>query len=123
MEMKDASNANRENNGMVPLLPRPLDICSDSLCGKLLIEGNLEQNTIRFSFEFTGSTALVPVLIDIRAAGKAHRCYCLIQDAGRRIMASPVFTPEFCVGQQFTINAVEAIARFIPKKTEHFENR
>jgi hypothetical protein len=35
-------------------------------------------------------------------------------------MASPVFTPEFCVGQRFTIHAVEAIARFIPKKSGAF---
>ena len=118
--MKNALSANHENGGIVPLVPQPLDICDNSLCGKLFIEGNIEQNTIRFSFEFSGSAAVAPVVIDIWAEGKTHRCYCVIRDAGRRVMASPVFTPEFCVGQRFTINAVEALARFIPKKSGAF---
>ena len=119
--MKDVRNTRPQNGGIIPLIPQPLDICDNSLCGKLFIEGNIEQNTIRFSFEFSGSGTVAPVVLDICAAGTTHRCYCAIRDAARPVMASPVFTPEFCVGQQFTINAVETLARFIPKKAEHFD--
>jgi hypothetical protein len=95
------------------LIPAPLPIKTDALSGTLSIEGDFVRNVIRFRFRFSDPLAAAPVLLAIRAGGKNYRCYCAIRDETEPIMETPVFHPEFSVGQQLIVTAVEPLVRFI----------
>jgi hypothetical protein len=98
------------------LIPAPLSIKTDAVSGMLSVEGDIAHNVIRFRFRFSDPLATAPVLLVIRAGGKNYRCYCTIRDETRPIMETPAFHPEFSVGQQFIVTAVEPLIRFIESK-------
>jgi hypothetical protein len=98
---------------LFPLIPAPLTVKTDTLSGELHIEGNLERNTIRFRFRFADSLEVSPLLIVIDAGSKTYRYYCIIRDVNTPVIETPVFHPEFNVGQQFMVTAVEPLARFL----------
>jgi hypothetical protein len=95
------------------LIPAPLSIRTDALSGTLRIEGDIARNVIRFRFRFSDPLAVAPVLLALRAGGKNYRCYCAIRDETGPIMETPAFHPEFSVGQQFIVTAVEPLVRFM----------
>jgi hypothetical protein len=95
---------------LYPLIPRPIEVNTESISGKLYIDGNIAENTVRFHFEFADPLEAAPVFLSIEAAGKQFHSYCIIRD--ERAVQTPVFHPEFCVGQRFCVKVVEPLARF-----------
>jgi len=91
------------------LVPEPLKINTGLMSGKLFIEGNIFENIINFRFEFSGLFKPAPVLIQIDASGKSFSYYCTIM--ADKSVSTPVFHPEFNVGQQIFITTVEPVVR------------
>jgi len=96
------------------LVPEPLKINTGLISGKLFIEGNISKNIINFRFEFSSSFKPAPVLIQIEASGKSYSYYCTILSG--KSVSTPVFHPEFNVGQQIFITAVEPVVRLLNEK-------
>jgi hypothetical protein len=103
------------NPVLYPLIPRPLEIRTGALEGKLLIDGSIERNIIRFSFVFTRPQELAPLRISVSAGRQGFRYYCLQRDEKTGTTSTPIFEPEFCVGQRFSVTAVEPLAEFSPE--------
>ena len=97
-----------------PLIPKPLAIETESVSGNLFIEGNLGSNYLLFRFHFNQDTMLVPLVISVQAAGKLHQLYCLIMDYSCHTVKTPMFCPEFFIGQKFTVTNVETLVHFQP---------
>jgi len=94
------------------LIPRPIQVESGSIAGKLRVDGNIEKNIVRFRFRFTNAVETAPVCLNIYAAGKKYRFYCTIFENDPKEMVTPVFSPEFTVGQCFILTGVEPLIRF-----------
>jgi hypothetical protein len=107
------SFCNTNDKYLFSLIPRPIEVNTGSVSGKLFIEGNIAENSLRFYFEFADPLEAAPLLLAVEAAGKWYRCYCTIR-SGSAVL-TPVFHPEFCVGQKFTVKAVDPLARFDPE--------
>jgi hypothetical protein len=97
-----------------PLIPRPIPVNTGTLTGELRVDGNIEHNAIQFRFRFTDPCEIAPLLLIVNAAGKTCRYYCTIQDNNAREMVTPIFHPEFNVGQCFTITKIEPLVQFFP---------
>jgi hypothetical protein len=93
------------------LVPEPLKINTGLISGKLFIEGNISKNIIYFRFEFSPAFEPAPVLIQINASEKSYRYYCTI--LADKSVSTPVFHPEFNVGQQIFITTVEPVVLLI----------
>ena len=93
------------------LVPGPILFNGSFLTGKMFISGNLAENALQFRFEYAPFQETAPILIKVQAAGKLYRYYCSIL-SGNSVW-TPVFHPEFCVGQEFHLFAIEPIIQFL----------
>lgn len=96
------------------LVPEPLKINTGLISGNLFIEGNISKNIINFRFEFGSAFKPAPVLIQIEASEKSYRYYCTIMTG--KSVSTPVFHPEFNVGQQIFITSVEPVVLLLNEK-------
>ena len=97
---------------LAPLIPRPILIETNSIAGKLRIDGNIEHNAIQFRFRFYRAVEKAPVCLNIYAAGKTRRYYCTISGKDPKEIRTPVFSPDFTIGQCFRISGIEPLAHF-----------
>jgi len=101
------------------LIPEPIRINTGLINGKLFIDGDIYENIIKFSFEFICSSYTAPVLLLIEAEGKQYRYYCNIRSGAS--VSTPVFHPEFNVGQQFFIINAEPVVQ-LKNETNSLKN-
>jgi len=97
---------------LVSLIPRPIKVENGSIAGKLRVDGNIENNVIQFRFRFTNTDETAPVCLNLYAAGKIYRFYCTIFENNPKEIVTPVFNPEFAVGQCFYLTGIEPLIRF-----------
>jgi len=97
---------------LTPLIPRPILVETDSIVGKLRIDGNIEHNAIQFRFRFYRAVEKAPVCLNIHAAGKTYRYYCTISGKDPKEILTPVFTPDFTIGQCFRVSGIEPLVQF-----------
>jgi len=76
------------------------------------INGNIERNIIQFRFKFVNTVETAPICLSIYAAGKKYRYYCTIFENDSEEMVTPIFCPEFTVGQCFELIGIEPLIRF-----------
>jgi hypothetical protein len=100
------------------LIPRPLSIKTDIVQGMLSIEGNIEHNIIHFRFVFSHKNETSPLCLVINVADSQYTYYCLIRDLDIGTVETPLFHPEFGIGQQFKITAVKPLVDFFPTGTK-----
>ena len=94
------------------LIPHPIPVETDFISGELRVDGNIERNIIQFRFRFTNIPETAPVCLNICTAGKTYRYYCTIPGNDPKEMVSPVFNPEFSVGQCFNLAEIQPLVRF-----------
>ena len=98
------------------LIPRPIPIKTESVEGKLLIEGNIEHNYIRFRFCFSDPKETAPLAVSVKAAGEKYIYNCIIRDYSKHEAQTAVFHPDFFTGQQFMITGVEPLVELAKKE-------
>ena len=104
---------------LTSLIPRPIQVETDSISGELHIDGNIERNTVQFRFRFHNTMETAPVCLTIAASGKTYRYYCTIQEKKYKEIVTPVFCPEFSVCQCFCLKKVETLVTFFPKNQKN----
>jgi len=76
------------------LLPNPLIIRENGICGRLYVDGNLEGNRLLFRFLFDKPEELAPVFLEARIAGKHYRYLLSGRDLANPMVKSPVLIPD-----------------------------
>ena len=97
---------------LATLIPCPIQIETDFIAGKLRINGNIEHNVIQFRFRFAKGFETAPVCLKVYSEGKTYRYYCTILKKATKEMITPIFTPEFAVGQCFRVTGIDPIVHF-----------
>lgn len=109
--------------GLVSLIPHPIPIENGSIRGELRVNGNIEQNIVQFRFRFANTVETAPVCLTVSAAGKTYRYYCTIPETEPPEMVTPLFSPEFSVGQCFCVTEIEPLVCFCKNKPDcKFDN-
>ena len=98
---------------LVSLIPRPIPVDTGSVRGELLVIGNIERNFLQFRFRFSSAAETAPLCLTLSAAGKTYRYYCTIFENDPKEIITPVFSPEFSVGQCFRVSEIEPLVRFL----------
>ena len=101
---------------LYPLIPRPIAVETEAVCGELFIEGSLEYNYVRFRFRFAEPKDVAPLAISVSGEGKEYVYYCTIRDYEKHEAETVVFHPKFCVERQFAVTGIEPLAKFEEKE-------
>jgi hypothetical protein len=94
-----------------PLAPGLVTVKTAALEGKLYIEGSVEGNVLRFCFSFAEGFEASPLRITVKAGEREYSYYCNIETKEKRIMKTPVFCPDFCVGLPWSLEKVEPLVK------------
>jgi len=97
---------------LTTLIPRPIFVDTESITGRLYIEGNLEFNYIRFRFCFTEIKETAPVIISVKAINKIYSYNCTIYSYQKSEVKTTVFHPEFNINQQFDVISIEPLVKY-----------
>jgi hypothetical protein len=97
---------------LYPLVPRPLQVDTGLVRGKLFIEGSLEYNYVTFRFRFTDPKETAPLAVSVQAANRTYLYYCTIRDCKSPEVRTPGVHPVFSIGRQFSVSGVVPLAVF-----------
>ena len=103
---------------LISLIPRPIPVKTDAIIGELMVKGNIEQNIVQFRFKYENIFETAPVCLTISALGKTYQYYCAILEDNPGEVITPVFTPEFCVGQCFSLLKIQPLVYFFQNEPE-----
>ena len=101
---------------LYPVIPRPIQVKTESVLGELFIDGCLEYNYVRFRFCFTEPKDVAPLVVSVRVKDKEYVFRCNIRDYEKHEVKTDAFHPEFSIGREFVLTGVEPMVKFEKKE-------